>query len=54
MKRQKGIHLLLTDEEKNAIEREAQRLGLTLSGWVRYIIRPRCGLAVASDSPLPS
>ncbi len=54
MKRQAQVHLLLTDDEKHAVEREAQRLGMTLSAWVRHVIRPRLGLAVASDSPMAS
>jgi hypothetical protein len=54
MKRQSRLQMLLTDEERGAAEREAQRLGMTLSAWVRYIIRPRLGLAVANDAPLTS
>lgn len=51
MKRQSEVHLLLTADEKTAIQREAQRLGMTVAAWVRYIIRPRCGLDVPSDAP---
>ncbi len=53
-KRQSRLHMLLTDEERQAAEREAQRHGMTLSAWVRFVIRPRLGLLVASDSPMVS
>lgn len=50
-KRTKRIDMMLTEEEKKAAEGEAQRLGMTLSAWIRFVIRPQLGMDVAHDGP---
>jgi hypothetical protein len=50
MKRQSQLHLHLTEEEKRAIEHEAQRRGMTISAWGRDIIRPKLGMLVAGEA----
>ncbi len=44
----------MTSEERAAVEREAQRHGMTLSAWVRHVLRPKLGLEVATSEPSSS
>lgn len=49
MKRSARVEVPLTEDERRALERETQRLGMTMAGWIRHIIRPLIGLDVARD-----
>jgi hypothetical protein len=43
-KRDRHLQLRLTDEERLAFGREAQRLGVTMSQWLRGLARAAAGL----------
>lgn len=48
MKRQKQLHVMLTEEEKLLLEGKAQQLGTTMSVYLRLMLRRDLGLGVTA------
>lgn len=50
MKHSTQVNLYLTEEEKELLQREAKRLGMTMSTWLRMTLRQRLGMLAAAEA----
>lgn len=48
-KREHATHIKLSHEEKDAVRRIAEQHGMSMSAWLRFVLRQQLGLSPRND-----